>query len=156
MGCNGGWLDKTWNFLASTGIPTDKCVSYKSGDGRTKQCPAKCDDGSAIQTYKVKTSRSVRGGAAMKEEIMHSGPVEVGFTVYQDFMSYKSGIYKHTSGGILGGHAVKAVGWGIENGTKYWIMTNSWNTNWGEQGHFRIAEGQCGIDAAGYFGEPKL
>ena len=156
MGCNKGWLDKAWNFLVYTGIPTDKCVSYKSGDGRTKQYPTKCDDGSAIQAYKIKISKRVDGVSAMKEEIMRNGPVEVGFTVYQDFMSYKSGIYKHTSGGILGGHAVKAVGWGIENGLRYWIMTNSWNTNWGEQGHFRIAEKECGIDKAWYFGDPKL
>ena len=156
MGCNGGWLDKAWNFLVYIGIPTDKCVSYKSGDGRTKQCPAKCDDGSAIQTYKIKISKRVDGVSAMKERIMCNGPVEVGFTVYQDFMSYKSGINKHTSGGILEGHAVKAVGWGIENGTRYWIMTNSWNTNRSEQGHFRIAEKECWIDKAWYFGDPKL
>ena len=122
MGCHGGWLDEAWNFLVYTSIPTDKCVSYKSGDGGTKQYPAKCDDGSAIQTYKIKISKRVDGISAMKEEIMRNGPVEVGFTVYQDFMSYKSGIYKHSSGGILGGHAVKAVGWELrmEQDTGLW------------------------------------
>jgi cathepsin B len=35
------------------------------------------------------------------------GPVETGFRVYQDFMTYKSGVYHHVTGKLLGGHAVK-------------------------------------------------
>jgi len=77
---------------------------------------------------------------------MANGPVEVSFTVYQDFMSYTGGIYKHTTGAQLGGHAVMAVGWGNSNGTNYWICANSWTTGWGIQGFFWIAFGQCGID----------
>jgi hypothetical protein len=37
-------------------------------------------------------------------------------------MSYKSGIYKHVTGSALGGHAVKIVGYGNENGTDYWYL----------------------------------
>ena len=47
------------------------------------------------------------------------GPVETAFTVYTDFENYAGGIYKHVSGGMAGGHAVKIVGWGEENGEKY-------------------------------------
>jgi len=72
---------------------------------------------------------------------MTNGPVETGFTVYADFMNYKSGIYKYVSGRQEGGHAVKIIGWGVEGGVKYWICANSWNTNWGENGFFRIEEG---------------
>ena len=43
---------------------------------------------------------------------MANGPVETGFTVYEDFMNYSSGIYKRKSNVVLGGHAVKIVGWG--------------------------------------------
>lgn len=58
--------------------------------------------------------------------------METGFTVYGDFFNYKSGIYKHVSGNMAGGHAVKILGWGQENDTKYWICANSWGTSWGE------------------------
>ena len=36
--------------------------------------------------------------------------VVASFTVYQDFFSYQSGVYVHTSGGAAGGHAIKMLG----------------------------------------------
>lgn len=81
---------------------------------------------------------------------MKSGPVQTAFTVFEDFLSYKSGVYKHVKGNELGitnfqilflinliykvnllfkgGHAVKIVGWGVLDGTPYWLVANSWNT----------------------------
>ena len=51
---------------------------------------------------------------------MNYGPVEAAFTVYADFPTYKSGVYKHMSGKELGGHAIKIIGWGTEGkGSKF-------------------------------------
>ena len=61
--------------------------------------------------------------------------------VYSDFPAYKSGIYAHSNGTLLGGHAVKVIGWGTEAGVDYWTVANSWNTWWGEEGFFRIVRG---------------
>ena len=63
-------------------------------------------------------------------------------------MSYKSGIYYHTTGARRGGHAIKIVGWGYDSqlNMEYWICANSWNTTWGMDGYFNIKFGQCGID----------
>ena len=46
-------------------------------------------------------------------------------------------------------HAVLAVGFGSDNGTDYWTVKNSWSTNWGEQGYFRMVRGtaSCGINS---------
>jgi len=63
--------------------------------------------------------------------------VTAAFTVYADFLNYTSGVYRHTTGSALGGHAVKLVGWGKD----HWIAMNSWNNAWGDHGMFRIAFG---------------
>ncbi len=87
--------------------------------------------------------------AAIQTEIMTNGPVEAAFTVYQDFLTYTSGVYKHVSGSELGGHAVRILGWGVDSGTNYWIVANSWNQYWGNNGYFWILRGvdECGIES---------
>ena len=92
------------------------------------------------------------------QEIYENGPVTAAFTVYADFPTYKSGVYKHTTGAELGGHAIKIIGWGVENGTKYWLVVNSWNETWGDNGTFKILRGEdhCGIESEIVAGLPKL
>lgn len=87
---------------------------------------------------------------AIQTAIMTNGPVEAAFSVYSDFENYVSGIYHRTPGtSMLGGHAIRIVGWGVENDVKYWKVANSWNPYWGENGYFRIVRGvdECGIEA---------
>jgi len=118
------------------------------------QCPTKCD-ASAIaphndfesDKYSFKGEvQSASGPEEIKQMIMEGGPVETAFTVYSDFETYDSGIYHHVTGEMAGGHAVKIVGWGVEDGVKYWKVANSWNPYWAESGYFRIKEGEGGID----------
>ena len=40
---------------------------------------------------------------------------------------------------MLGGHAIRILGWGTENGTPYWLVANSWNTDWGDKGELAAA-----------------
>ena len=89
---------------------------------------------------------------------MTNGPVEAAFTVYADFPSYKSGVYQHVTGGQLGGHAIKILGWGVENNTKYWLVANSWNEDWGDKGFFKILRGknECGIEGGVCGGVPRV
>ena len=60
------------------------------------------------------------------------------FTVYEDFLTYKSGVYQHQTGSALGGHAIKTIGWGTQDGEDYWLCVNSWNNTWGDKGLFKI------------------
>ncbi|KIH67756.1 papain family cysteine protease [Ancylostoma duodenale] len=85
---------------------------------------------------------------SIRQEIFETGPVVAAFNVYEDFRYYKGGIYVHKWGKQTGAHAVKVIGWGTEDGTDYWLIANSWNTEWGENGYFRIVRGinNCGIE----------
>lgn len=140
MGCNGGWLDAAWEYLESTGIVSDSCFPYTAGAGKAPKCATTCSSGEPWKKYKCQTGSIVEATtpAQIKAEIFKNGPMETGFTVYQDFFNYKGGVYRHTSGGMAGGHAVKILGWGVEGGLNYWICANSWGPAWGENGFFRI------------------
>ena len=58
----------------------------------------------------------------MQQDIYDNGPIMVGLLAYEDLYDYESGIYEHTAGELVGGHAIRAVGWGHdEDGHLYWI-----------------------------------
>merc|ERR1712188_152223 len=68
-------------------------------------------------------------------------------------------VFQHYTGGVLTNdacgsnldHGVLAVGYGVDNGQKYWKVKNSWGTSFGEDGYIRIEKGdpasggECGI-----------
>lgn len=58
----------------------------------------------------------------------------------------------------LGGHAVKLIGWGEEMGIPYWLVMNSWNDFWGDNGLFKIRRGtnECGFDNSTTAGVPVI
>lgn len=90
-------------------------------------------------------------------EIYLNGPVTAQMTTYLDFITYKTGIYRHTVKKNIGTRAVKLIGWGVENDTPYWLGVNSWNFGWGEYGLFKILRGsnECNIEKYVCAGIPK-
>jgi len=58
---------------------------------------------------------------------------------------------------LFSNHAVKIIGWGIEEGVHYWLCVNSWNTEWGDKGLFKMFRGtnDCGIEADFVVGRMK-
>lgn len=159
-GCRGGYLTNTWQYLENYGIVTDKCMPYVSGSGYVPACPTTCKDGSDFHKYKAKggSTQHYASPADAQYDISQHGPIQAGFMVYQDFFSYKSGVYTHVSGGLAGGHAVLVTGWGVENGTPYWIVKNSWGPSWGNQGFFWIKRGnnECSFESQLFAGLPDL
>ena len=159
-GCDGGYLNNAWAFLAGTGIPSDKCAPYTSQNGDVAACPSKCQDGSSVKLYKAKNPQQLNDIPSIMEDMQQNGPVQAAFSVYRDFMSYKSGVYHHVSGSLLGGHAIKMVGWGVDSATNkpYWIIANSWGPSWGLNGFFWILRGsdECGIEDNVWSGQAQL
>lgn len=163
MGCNGGYLDASWEYLRNEGIVSDDCLPYSSGDGQTGYCPSEfsygqCPTGAEFKKYRASGYTHYNSICDIQQAIMNEGPVETGFTVYRDLMAYQGGVYTSDCSQQLGGHAVKIVGWGNEGGRKYWIIANSWNSGWGESGFIRIEIGQSclGLEGEVYAGSPDL
>merc|ERR1711963_216660 len=184
QGCNGGYLLQAWEYWKNTGLVSgggygaDTCQPYSlpkcdhhvegpygpcPASVRTPACHHECtnddynmsfeeDKHYGRDTYDVRRSEQ-----HIMEEIQTNGPVEAAFTVYEDFPSYRSGVYEHTHGGALGGHAIRIIGWGVEEGKKYWLVANSWNEGWGDQGLFKILKGsdECGIEGNVVAGMPR-
>ena len=99
--------------------------------------------------------------AGMQREMLAHGPLSVGFFVYNsDLAQYRSGVYRRSAAaaGPVGGHAVKLIGWGVDDGKPYWLAVNSWSPRWGEGGYFRIWRGtnECGIEETPAAGLPDV
>ena len=171
MGCNGGNSYPSWLFFRNVGLVTgylyglnkDYCKPYsvppcvkkdpKAGEvicpsvfPDTTNCVKKCNPEFTGPSYEqdkhfATDVYSVSGEKHIMAEISRHGPVQTNFDVYSDFKAYKSGVYQNLVGEVEGGHSVKIVGYGVENGVKYWNVANSWGTKWGINGFFKMIRG---------------
>ena len=147
-GCGGGSMADVWGYMSQMGVPADACDPYTSGlTNKNGQCDASCP-----LFYTAQTVSQLPGPSAMQAALQQGGPIHTHFQVYQDFMSYSSGVYTYTTGNMLGWHAVRVVGWGYQQGTNFWIVANSWGQRWGMDGFFWIAFGQCQFDVGAIAG----
>jgi len=170
-GCEGGSNYAVWTYLQNNGIVTDACYPYFVPTCPPPQQPClnfvptpncwtnnTCLNGANWQVYQVSDSYNLNSVADMQNDIMTKGPIEACFSVYEDFLSYKSGVYQYTTGSYLGGHCVKIQGWGVEGGLPYWLVNNQWTTYWGDNGQFKILRGsdECGIEDDVAAGDPDV
>ncbi|KAK8799679.1 hypothetical protein WA158_006227 [Blastocystis sp. Blastoise] len=179
--CSGGFPYQAWLYMTTSGIVTGggygdmnsckayiypKCNHNKNGTyppcgdiSNPPKCNYKCQDTYPIpysqDLYRFRAPYNLYTIEDIQKDILLYGPHEVSFTVYEDFLLYKQGIYQHIEGKSLGGHSVRLIGWGVENDVPYWTIANSWNEEWGENGFFRILRGknECGIENSNVAGK---
>lgn len=136
-GCQDGWTPA--NALK-------RCREHgvgKESDFRYTGKQSACKDIESI--VKVSSWKKINDSVDRKQSIAFNGPVIGAMVVYNDFLWYKSGVYRPISSEIIGLHCVNIIGY--EDASSCWIVKNSWGAAWGEGGFARIGYGVCGIDA---------
>ena len=162
-GCDGGYPILVGKFFHEFEIVPEECFEYTQS---TNQCSNVCDYTKYPKKYYVGDYGYIGGyyGALnevlMMKEIRARGPIPGNIIVPLSFNVYKSGIYsekplKKNSGKfnktsmieneidyLKVEHSTTIVGYGEENGVKYWIGMNTWGNSWGENGFYKILRGE--------------
>lgn len=164
--CNGGSMDGPYEFAKKQGIPDMGCQVYQAKNPDRFSCSdlqkcasctwnpdftSRCWAISKYPKWKVSQYGSVHGPDAMKKELFARGPMSCQMMVTDKFETYTGGIYSEKTFLAQPNHAISVVGWGKDktSGTEYWIVRNSWGTQFGENGYFRIQmhKDNLGIDS---------
>nr|XP_050027252.1 procathepsin L-like isoform X1 [Dermacentor andersoni] len=145
-GCSGGSMENAFDYIkANGGIDTEKSYPYH---GLDEPCKFKKADVGATVTGMVRVKEGSEED--LRNAVATVGPVSVAIDASQrSFQFYKTGVYdEHACSSKKLDHGVLAVGYGVLNGTKYWLVKNSWAEEWGEKGYIymsRDKNNQCGI-----------
>ena len=155
MGCDGGNALLAYQFIHQNNITDETCSNYQAR-GRTNgvncsemsmcmdcQNNKGCFVPLSYYVYGVEEYGFVAGEDAMISEIYFRGPITCGMAISDSFVNYSGGILNDSTADASDNliHEVSIVGYGEENDVKYWMVRNSWGTNWGEDGFFRIVRG---------------
>jgi len=155
QGCEGGWQ---WNAFYDIvnwgGLETETEYPYTAETGLCKM--NKADFMAPIKNFTCLSGPNAASEEAMRAYVHQNGPVSIALdaSMLQD---YYSGIIDpffpnwECNPNQLD-HALLIVGWGqepdwIDEMTPYWIVKNSWGSDWGDAGYFKIARNynMCGL-----------
>ncbi|KDO31540.1 hypothetical protein SPRG_22117 [Saprolegnia parasitica CBS 223.65] len=179
-GCDGGEGIDVWRFMADYGLPDETCLPYNATDyakytWTNGTCPpegycmncmytpespkvAQCFPVTKMVRYRAASFGHIKGEHAMLKELQN-GPITCGIACSDGFSyNYSAGIFNDTTGFMDVDHDVEIVGYGEEDGVKFWHIRNSWGSYWGENGFFKIVRGtnNLGIESDCTFVVPDV
>ncbi|OAY82761.1 senescence-specific cysteine protease SAG39-like [Ananas comosus] len=143
--CEGGDVNAAFSFISKNGgLATEDAYPYQGTQGT-------CRASSSAATISGYEEVPANSEPALQSAVANQ-PVSVGIDGGDmNFQNYKTGVFNGPCGTDQN-HAVTAIGYGTaDDGTKYWLIKNSWGTTWGEAGFMRIQrdvqspEGMCGL-----------
>ena len=138
-------MEKSFKYLMTTGVGLEKHYKFEERD----ELPCKRKNENAV--VKVKNFQFISDKEVeMKKALIKYGPLAGAVNSYP-LMFYSNGIYQPSFSWFcppMINHAIVIVGYGVENGVKFWKIKNSWGDDWGENGYFRLIRGTgaCGIN----------
>jgi C1A family cysteine protease len=148
LGCNGGQPDSALKYMINNGQCYESSYPYTAQDGTCQKCTSAGVKFSSCYDVTPNDQLSLKA-AVSKQPVVIAIEADTRY-----FQSYSSGILTDVKCGTTLDHAVEIVGYGTDNGVKYWKVRNSWSDTWGEDGYFRIARsdstndiGICGLAA---------
>ena len=151
QGCKGGYAYSGGRFIRDFGVPTEKELPYKPAS--RQECHEILK--TSMKMMKVKDYGYVGGDyggtseEAMIRELVRYGPFVVGLNPGRKLKAYDGGILRNDPVSLAEDvnsatirdqnkqweeveHAVLLVGYGTsKEGTKYWILQNSWGQKFG-------------------------
>ena len=138
--CNGGYIDYASNFIQNTGLPLEVTFPNTDTNNNCSNAAPNWQSSTYATNGWVWVATTAPTVTSLKSALASYGPLVTTMEVYSDFFSYNGGVYSYVSGTLQGGHAVELIGYDDVN--QCFIVKNSWGTNWGESGFFRIAYSQ--------------
>jgi cathepsin L len=159
-GCEGATVELALQYAKEHGLHAADDFEYTASDG---ECPvpeaslardaAHTETGLAANMLRWTKLPVNQAGPLM--EALADGPVAVSVGA-EGWEYYAGGIFDSCPEDTTIGHAVMAIGWGQEKGTKYWTIQNSWSPNWGEAGHIRLLRSDDDDEHCGNDPDPKV
>lgn len=146
QGCNGGYMYKAFEFIKRTGLTTEIEYPYQGAESACNEQKEKYQfvSISGYEKVPVNDEKSLKAAVANQ-------PVSVAIDAEgNNFQFYSGGIFSGNCGNQLN-HGVAIVGYGETSNQAYWLVKNSWGTDWGESGYIRMKrdstdkQGTCGI-----------
>jgi len=157
-GCYGGDAYQAFAWMHDNDVPDETCSNYQaSGHTTGLKCSPeitcltcwgfdkKCFVPKDYPVYRVDLYGQVSGEQNMMNELHQRGPIACGIAVPDALETYTGGIFTDTTGDTSIVHDVSVVGYGVEDGVKFWMIRNSWGSAWGEEGFFRVIRGTNNI-----------
>ena len=143
--CGGWWPSDAYNTLKTRGVPDEACFPYPSAFNSSGGPTCIVGPDRDARAVRITDSQTLASAVERKNWLSNVGPCSAVLHVFQDFFSYGGGVYKHVMGTDAGLHCVEVIGY--SDAEQCWICKNSWGAGWGDNGFFKIAYGEAGIDS---------
>jgi len=158
QGCNGGDTVTAYQYIKKVG-GLDTAFDYPDKShisGRTGTCTWDKEEVAKVTGFTYATTPCNSGACddqdedALAQVLASKGPVSICVNAADaGWQLYNSGIYSRKCSGASSDldHCVQLVGYNKGGSTPYWIVRNSWNTDWGIDGymHLEMGSNACGI-----------
>lgn len=144
-GCGGGFTESAYDYVIQAGGQEPEADYPYTGENG--ECTFNAQDIDA----KISAYTSIpKDETALSGTLAETGPLSICLDA-DHWQDYQSGVMGHMQCcpflKCMMDHCVQLVGYNSTASTPYWIVRNSWNTDWGIEGYIwlEMGENTCGL-----------